>query len=40
MHKHTYNKISGIRVVYRIDIGEKKRRRKQNKYTTAMNNKI
>jgi len=24
MHKHTYNKISGIRVVYRIDIGEKK----------------
>lgn len=39
MHKHTYNKIFGIRVVYRIDIGEKKKeRRKQNKYTTAMNN--
>lgn len=28
MHKHTYNKIFGIRLVYRIDIGEKKRKKK------------
>lgn len=33
MHKHTYNKIFGIRVVYRIDIGEKKKK-EENRTST------